>query len=57
MLQVLDDFGALFFERTDLMRDDWLGREPARQGYSVLPSPCQCFKPIKMKRSCWVIFA
>src|SRR5471032_76692 len=25
--------------------------------YSVLPSPCQCLRPIKMKRSCWVILA
>ena len=25
--------------------------------YSVLPRPCQCFNPIKIKRSCWVIFA
>ena len=25
--------------------------------HSVLPSPCQCFNPMKMKRNCWVIFA
>lgn len=25
--------------------------------YSMLPNPCQCLRPMKMNRNCWVIFA